>query len=165
MRLPLLLVTGTLAAGLVACSSGGGSQALPNGAAVAPMAHSGLHLASTGGQRDASCPSSDFACVTVNSSSGGAIGICVSSSGVCSGTLPGPFKWKSVITKNKTGKKFKTMKAKFSPNPGNPVTDTITEKKPVKSSKGNYLYTQTITACTLGSSPSCLSGTIGIATD
>ncbi len=162
MRLPLLLASGMLAAGLVACSSGGGSQALPSGAqGVAPMAHSALHLAVNGGQRDASCPASDFTCVTVNSASGGAVGICITSTGSCSGTLPGPFKWTSLIIKNKTGKKARKLHASFRPNPGNPTTDTITEKVVLRQTHGKYLYTQTVTGC--DASSSCISGNIGIA--
>ncbi len=129
------------------------------------MAHSTLHLVAAGGQRDASCPASDFACTTVNKASGGTIGICITSTGVCSGTLPGPYKFKSVIIKNSTGRKFRRIKATFDPNPGNPVNDNFTEPlKAVKPSHGNYLYTQEITGCTLGASPSCISGNLGIAT-
>ena len=164
MRITPLFTTGVLAVavGLTACS--GGSQAIPGAGgaqAVAPATHSASHLVVVGAQRDASCPSGDFTCVTVNAASGGSVGICVSTTGTCGGTLS-PYKWSGKFF-TKKGKKFTHFKGVFSPNPGNPVTDTITERRALKSSKGNYNWYQTITACPQPSG-SCLTGNIGIAT-
>jgi len=125
------------------------------------MSRHAAQLVAVGAQRDASCPTTDFVCVTVNHASGGSVGICVSSTGSCGGTLS-PYKWKSKMTSLK-GKKFTKFKVTISPNPGNPVTDAFTERKPIKSSKGNYKWTQTVTACPQPSG-SCLTGSIGIAT-
>ncbi len=159
MRITLLFTTGVLAVavGLAACS--GGSQALPGGSqAVAPMAHSALHLSAVSTLRDLSCPYSDFACVTVNSSSGGSISICV-----CGGPS---VTWSGAFY-TKKGALFHKFVGSFDPNPGNPMTVTITERKPVKSSNGNYngkyKWYEAIMACP--ESGSCYSGNLGIATD
>ena len=71
------------------------------------------------------------------------------------------YSWTQKIVTLK-GKKFKSIVGKITPKTGNPITDKISEKKKVKSSKGAVKYVQDITACS--TSGSCLDGQVGIIT-
>lgn len=162
MRLTLLTTAAVLAAsiGLSACSSGS-SQAVPGGAQTAPMAKSGAHLVAVGAHPDAACGSQFITCVTISKKSPGEVEICIQySTGTC--PYPGTWSWQDQVQVTKTGKPFKGIKSNISPNPGNPVYFTYTEKKKLKSSKGKYKYQDVIEAC--DSSSQCLTGAIGIAT-
>lgn len=149
-----------LAASLVACSSGSGSSTVPTGSqAVAPMSHGTPQIMVIGAKRDAKCPAKDFTCITIDGASGGGIGICITSTGSCGGTLSS-YSWSAYITKGK--KTIKSLSSSFDPNPGNPTEDTISvTKKALKSTGGKYKFTQVITGCP--TSGSCISGDLGIA--
>lgn len=122
-------------------------------------------MAAASGQTRQSCPSSlYFVCTTVSQSSPAELGICISTSGNCStGLSPGTWTWQTAQFKAKGNKPFKKLVSSTSPNPGNPVTITISEKKKVKSSKGKNKYYMALEAC--NSSSSCAAGNVGIATD
>ena len=163
MRFTLLFTASVLAAsiGLSACS--GGSQAVPGGAQqTAPMAKSGgPHLVAVG-QPDATCGSQFITCVTITKKSPAQVSICVQyTTGYC--PYPGVWTWSNSVQVTSSGKPYKKIKAVTSPNPGNPVYITISEKKKVKKSHGKYKYQDVIETC--NSASSCLSGPIGIATN
>ncbi|MBV8530618.1 MAG: hypothetical protein JO104_04820 [Candidatus Eremiobacteraeota bacterium] len=163
MRFTLLMAAGVLAAGvgLAACSSGGGSQAFPGAQSVAPMSHSGLQFTVVGVRPDkVSCGSGYITCVTVGKGAPGKAKICVqTTTGTC--PAPGTWTWKSkVLTLG--GKPYKAIKGKIKPNPGDPITDTLSTKKKLKNSHGKVKYEQEVMAC--NSSSSCLTGYVGIAT-
>ncbi|HEX4014724.1 MAG TPA: hypothetical protein VHX17_12680 [Candidatus Cybelea sp.] len=147
---------------LAGCSGGLGNSVPSTGAqSLSPAGRPALHM--VGVSKDtASCPTAKyFTCVTVSKGSPASIEVCISSSGSCSsGSFP-PYSWKQKIVTLK-GKKFKSIVGAIKPKTGNPITDTITEKKKVKSSKGKVKYAQDIVACP--TSGSCLDGAVGIVT-
>lgn len=141
MRFTLLCASSALAASLVlsACSSGGGSQAIPGGSqSVMPMGmHSGLHMVveTRAMQPQAACPKKySVACFTVPKPYSGkpasyAVTYCVTTSGSsCSSNLaPGRWKWQPGTIYLIKGHVVSTdPKGKLSPTTGNPVTETIT---------------------------------------
>jgi len=162
VRFTLLLASSVLAASLAlgGCSTSGGSQALPGGSSVTPMGQHQVQLVATGGLKNSSCPSSKYiTCLTLYKGSN-QIEICVSSSGNCTSGLVGDYTWSSKIVKAKNGKKYKKIKASWSPNPGNPSVNTLKVKK-IKNSNGKVIYVDEITACGYPSG-SCLSGAVGL---
>jgi hypothetical protein len=167
VRFSLLCASSALAASLLLSACSGGSQAVPGGSqAIAPMGHHSLHLvAASPGNPSANCPSSLYiTCIDITKASGGAVEICISTSGNCSSGLVGDWNWKTVVTKLSTGKNAKRkIHNKWSPNPGNPSTDTFTEVRAVKPSQnGSVKYVGTLTACEVTNPSSCLSGAIGL---
>jgi hypothetical protein len=164
VRFTLFLTASVLAAsiGLSACSSGG-SQSVPGGSQqTSPMAKTGgPHLVVLGGKSAAGCPSTYITCVTISKASPAQVSICVQyTTGYC--PYPGVWTWASQVVVVKSGKPYKKIIEKISPNPGNPTYITISEKKKVKKSKGKYKYADNVEVC--NSSSQCLSGPIGIAT-
>jgi hypothetical protein len=162
VRFTLLLASSVLAASLAlgGCSTSGGSQALPGGSSVTPMGHHQLQLVAAGAQHQVSCPSSKyFTCLTLYKGSN-SIEICISTSGNCTSGLSGEYTWSQTIIKVKSGKKYKKIKASWSPNPGNPSTNTLIVKK-IKNSGGKVIYAEDIQACGYPSG-SCISGAIGL---
>ncbi len=118
-----------------------------------------VQIVAEGGQRPASCPSQYFTCVTLYKGSN-QIGICISSSGNCTSGLVGNWTWSGTVVKAKSGKKYKKIKVSWSPNPGNPTTNTLKVKK-IKNSHGKVVYAENITACGYPSG-SCIYGAIGL---
>jgi hypothetical protein len=113
-----------------------------------------------------SCPSEFFLCTSVSQSSPANEGICISDTSppnCTSGLAPGTWSWETAQFKTKNNKPMKKLVSSTSPNPGNPVTITISEKKKVKSSKGAYKYYMALEAC--ASSSDCAAGDVGIATE
>ncbi|MGB8965937.1 MAG: hypothetical protein WCB99_09890 [Candidatus Cybelea sp.] len=168
MRFTLLCASTALAAGLLlsACSSGGGSQSIPGGGsqAVAPMGHGVLHLVAMNRVESSGCPSSKYIeCIDISKKTPGTATICISTSGNCSSGLQGDWTWKTVVTNLGGKSEKKHIKNAWSPNPGNPSTDTFTEKGKVKKSKGGSVkYVGNLTACPVTTSGSCLTGAIGL---
>jgi hypothetical protein len=168
VRFTLLCASTALAAGLLlsACSSGGGSQSIPGGGsqAVAPMGHGLPHLVAMNQGASSGCPSSKYlVCIDISKKTPGTASICISTSGNCSSGLVGEWNWKTVVT-NLAGKSEKKhIKNSWSPNPGNPSTDTFTEKGKVKKSKGGTVkYVGNVTACEVTNPSSCLTTAIGL---
>ena len=163
MRFTLLFTASVLAAsiGLSACS--GGSQAIPGGSQAASSMgrHAGLHFVAVTPDTTP-CPTQFFLCTSVSKSTPASLGICISSTGSCSTPAPGVWTWSGNTTVVKSGKPFKKIGGSYSPNPGNPITLTLTEKKKVKKSHGKYKYAWNLEAC--NSSSGCVTGAIGIAT-
>ncbi|MBV9333778.1 MAG: hypothetical protein JO146_07200 [Candidatus Eremiobacteraeota bacterium] len=118
-----------------------------------------VQLVAYGVQHLASCPSQYFTCVTLYKGAN-TIGICISSSGNCTSGLVGNYTWSGTVVSAKTGKKYKKIKVSWSPNPGNPTTNTLTVKK-IKNSNGKVIYAENISACGYPSG-SCITGAIGL---
>ena len=153
MRVSVLYSGALAAAVLVGCSANGGSRALPGAPAQAPaMRASGIHV--VGARPDAHCPPSYSGCITVNAASGGSILLCEGSCG------PVNYNWSSTFMRRKKGTAFGKFTATFDPNPGNLVTDTVTELRHVKPSHGKYKWVQAVKVCGTG----CTTGYVGIAT-
>ena len=160
MRFTLLLASGALAASLALSACSGGSQAIPGGAqSVAPMGHHAAQLVVPGAHHDASCPSSYITCLTLYPGNN-TLGICISTSGNCTTGLVGEWNWADTIVTLK-GKKYKKFKESWSPNPGNPSTQTIVVKK-VKNTHGKVKWVDEINACEVTNPSSCLSGNVGL---
>ena len=94
--------------------------------------------------------------MTVNAASGGSILLCYGSCGSIN------YQWSSTFTKGKKQRPFGKLEATFTPNPGNLVTDQVTEKRPIKSSNGKYKYLQHVKIC---EGSSCATGLVAIATE
>jgi hypothetical protein len=162
MRLFTSALCSAVAVGLLAgCSGGGLGSSVPSGSQAIAQAQSGMRFG-TNVQRDASCASEYVTCLTVSKKTPGKVEICISSSGNCtSGSFP-TYTWTQKIV-TLSGKPFKSLAGSIKPKVGNPIEDTVKEKKKVASSGGAVKYVQDITACP--TSGSCLDGEIGIITD
>jgi hypothetical protein len=111
------------------------------------------------------CPSSKYLlCAGISpSSSGPQFGICISTSGNCSSGLIGDWSWSSVLTTTKGKSASKKLSEVWSPNPGNPSDQYVTEKKKIKASKkGKVKFVDTFTACNVSDPSSCLSAAAGL---
>ncbi|HEY2475992.1 MAG TPA: hypothetical protein VGI19_14475 [Candidatus Cybelea sp.] len=164
MRLFTSALATAVAAGILAgCASGLGTSSLPTGSqSMGPANRNAMQMVVAGIQRDASCSSKYITCVTVSKKTPAKIEICISTGSSCSsGSFP-PYTWTQKIVTLK-GKKFSDLVGSIKPKTGNPIEDTIKEKKKVKSSKGVVKYAQDITACP-ETSGSCLQGAVGITT-
>lgn len=173
MRFTLLLASSVLAASLAlgACSSGGGSQAIPSGSSVSTMGHhAGMQLVAMGGGHGAyTCAYPPFIqCAEISFDTPYYEEWCISSTGSCSTLSPGTWGWLNgdavKLKKGQpTSKSYKKIVGSYNPNPGNPTDLTIAEKKHVKSSKGKLKYAFELEAC--NSSSDCASGYIGLSTE
>ena len=106
-----------------------------------------LQIVSMNPRPDASCNySAYYECVTISKASGFSQEWCISTNGSCSTVYPGVWEWSLPVTTVK-GKAFKKIIGGWDPNPGNPTTLTISEKKKVKKSKGKVKYEGTLSAC------------------
>lgn len=128
------------------CSSGSHSQALPAGLQSAEIdgrfsAPQIVVRAGTHGVRNAAgCPRKKYVqCATLSNS--GPVSIMLD----CSYCPPGTYWGGAVYRRN--GKLFKAITSSFTPDPGNPITDTITEKRQVKPSGGKVKYVQQYDFC------------------
>ncbi len=169
MRLTLLCASTALAASLLlsACSSGGSSQAIPGGSQSlgAPMGHHAPHIVALNPNNMSSgCPTSKYVtCIDITKSGGGSLGLCISTSGNCSSGLVGEWTWttKVVTLSGKSAKR--KIHNKWSPNPGNPSTDTFKEVRKIKPSKnGSVKFVGNLVACEVTNPSSCISGAVGI---
>jgi hypothetical protein len=123
------------------------------------MGHQTPHLVAIG-KRNASCGSAFFACVTLTPPSS-SIGICISTSGNCTSGLVGSWNWSGTVVTYPKGKKYKKIKVSFSPNPGNPTTNTFSAKK-IKNTHGKAKWAENLKACEVTNPASCLYGLVGI---
>jgi len=124
---------------LAACSG-----QTPGAAGFAPAAAPATSATTSFAPDNGKCPGKDIACVTVSYGSPAQYSFCFIPSGSqCNG---GQFTWSSTFRTEK-GKLFKGLLGTFTPNPGDPSTDYISEIKPLASSHGNVKYQQTIFAC------------------
>jgi hypothetical protein len=160
MRFNLFCASAALAASLVlsACSSGGGSQAVPGGSqsVTAPMGHHG-HLVRLGGGPSASqCPGStgyllnDCYYVAQGSSNSQGWEEEYSSGSQAGQIIPGNWYWKFCHTyKVKDNKGYKQSTCAWGTNPSNPNTQTVTMTAlaPVSPASGPPPYYVTIKAC------------------
>ncbi len=165
MRLTLLCASSALAASLLlsACA-GGTSQSIPSGSQTvgSPMGHHGPQMVPANGLRPpASCPSAYVTCIDVSKKKGGSVGICISTSGNCTSGLVGDWNWSTSVTNLNGKNENKKIKNSWSPNPGNPSTDTFKVKGKLKPSK-NVKYIANISACEVTNPSSCVSGEVGI---
>ncbi|HEY1882925.1 MAG TPA: hypothetical protein VGG51_07790 [Candidatus Cybelea sp.] len=165
MRLFTSALASAIAVGVLAGCSGGLGNSVPTSSiqSVAPAGKFSYRMVSGAyGDAKTQCPSSKyFLCVTVAKGKPASEEICLSSnSGCTSGSFP-PYTWKQKIV-TLQGKPFKSIVGSIKPKKGNPITDTITEKGKVGSSKGKVKYVQDITACP--ASGSCVKGDVGIIT-
>jgi hypothetical protein len=161
VRFTLLLASSALAASLALSACSGGSQAIPgSGQTVAPMGHHMPQLVAPGAQRNASCPSTFFVCVTLYPGTTQQ-GICISTSGNCTTGLVGSWNFSGAITTYPKGKKYKKIKVSFSPNPGNPTTISFKAKK-VKNSHGKVKWEMVLTAVEVTNPSSVVTGNIGL---
>jgi hypothetical protein len=148
-------LTALAISGLAACSgqTSGGSGFAPASApassaatattASAPALRS-LFQPLGGVINNGKCPGKDIARLTVSYGYPAQYYFCFIPSGSqCNG---GQFTWSSSI-QGKKGKVFAGLSGSFSPNPGDPSTDTISETRPLASSHGKVKYQQTIYAC------------------
>lgn len=151
MRFSLLLTASALAAAIAitGCSSGG-SQALPGGSqSVSTMSrHAGNLQIVPMHPSPQSCNYSKYdECVTVTKSTPFTQEWCISTNGSCNTPCCGTdWTWSLPIVTVK-GKAFKKMVSSWDPNPGNPSTLTISEKKKVKNSHGKVKYEGSLSGC------------------
>jgi hypothetical protein len=141
---------------LTACSAN--TSKVP---AFAPMTHAATaRMLFMGIKRDPSCPPRFANCVNITYSSPAHLRVCITYDGSC----PGPFvwTWTETIVKVESLWPYSRIVGSIAPNPGKPIVDTISERKPVKSSHGEYKYEQLFKACS--GSLGCVSGAIGIST-
>jgi hypothetical protein len=90
------------------------------------------------------CPGKDIACLTVSYKTPAHYTFCFLQNGSqCE--LP-PLTWSWKFTMNH-GQLFHKLAAVFTPNPGDPSTDEISEKVPLPSSNGAVKYQQTSYGC------------------
>jgi hypothetical protein len=146
VRFTLLFASSALAASLVlsACSGGAGSSAIPGGSSVVPMGQShGGYRVVTEITRETSCPSTYVQCLALTPGSPAEVEWCISSSGNCtSGLYTGKIVWtiSEPVTKIKTGKNYRKIKAAWATKKGNPDDLTVTPAASVKSTKGTIGY-------------------------
>jgi len=121
--------------------------------------HGGPAIVSSTPIHNACAYSKYLECVTVTKATPFTQEWCISTNGSRTTVYPGVWTWALPITTTK-GKKYKKLASSWSPNPGNPSTLTISEKKKVKSSKGKVKYEGALSAC----SPTygCVYGTLPI---
>ncbi len=148
MRFSILCASTALAASLLLSACSGGSGSLPTGSQTASsMGHqNNLKIISMTPVRQSCNYSAYYECVTVSKATPFTQEWCISSTGSCGSVFPGTWTWSTTITTTK-GKKYKKLAASYDPNPGNPSTLTISEKKKVKSSKGKIKYEGSLQAC------------------
>lgn len=159
MRGIFAIAIGIVAGLMLAACSSSGSPTLPGASqAVTSGAHTALHLVLVGVRPEASCPSQFFQCVTISRTKHARVSVCVEQNSSC--PAPGSWTWSEAI-QTLAGKPVHKIIGDISPNPGNPITDKISEKRAVKSSKGEAKYQQIIEACSYSS---CIQGAIGIIT-
>jgi hypothetical protein len=172
MRTTLLIATIVAALGLAACSSGGGSQAIPGGGSQAssPMnSHGGYHVIflkqgdikpDKGCLETCGCPSYWQVCYKIAYGTPLNYQICV---GLYKSCLKGfSFNWSQTLyTLVNHAKSFRILSS-FSPNPGNPTTVTANERFLIKASRIGVKYTSTVTACLVGSPSNCVSANVGL---
>jgi hypothetical protein len=161
MRFTLLVASAALAVSLTlsACSSGS-SQAIPRGSSVAPMRDHAPRLVVIGGKT--SCGSAFYECVTLHPGTT-TIELCVTTSGNCTSGLYSNWNWASEIFNYPSGKRYRKIKASFSPNPGNPTTNIFKVKK-IKNTHGKVKWYENVTLCNVYFSscdPSAYIGLIG----
>jgi hypothetical protein len=96
------------------------------------------------GVKSAACPGKDIECVTIAYGYPAYYTFCFIPSG--SGCAVPPLTWTWKFTTRK-GDVFKKLDASFTPNPGDPSTDTIWEKVPLPSSNGVVKYQETMWGC------------------
>ncbi len=150
MRFTLLFTASVLAAsiGLSACS--GGSQAIPGGSQTASSMgrHQGQpQIVPKTITHDSCNYSTYYECVTVTKKTPFTQEWCISTNGSCGSPCCGTdWTWTLPITTLK-GKAFKKLHSAWAPDPGNPSTLTISEKKKVKKSHGKVKYEGNLTAC------------------
>ena len=126
----------TVAAALSILASAGVSAATLRH--VSPAGHQAqvTTFGSRGGvHTNFTCPPTYFACVSPTKASPYQDGWCVSTSGNCTTGLVGSWNWTSVVAK--LGKGFKKVKSTWSPDPGNPSTNTISDAR--RKAKGTKL--------------------------
>lgn len=155
MRFTLFCASTALAASfmLSACSSGGGSQALPGGQSVAPMGHheNGPMLVLAGVKDQTTCPSSTGStyldCYDITAGKKFKAQWCIvytsKENGTCDSSIlyPGTWTWTvSKVIAVSNGKKTKKIKNSWKPNPGNPTENYIKSKSSVKSTGGTVGY-------------------------
>jgi len=90
------------------------------------------------------CPGKDIACLTVAYNSPAHYTFCFIPSGSQCELPPLTWSWKFTT---KHGHAFHRLTAIFTPNPGDPSTDEISEKVPLPSSNGAVKYQQTMYGC------------------
>jgi len=149
VRFSILCASTALAASLLLSACSGGSGSLPTGGSqtASSMGHQGnLRIISATPVQQSCNYSAYYECITVSKATPFTQEWCISTTGTCGSVFPGTWTWSSTITTVK-GKKFKKMTASYSPNPGNPSTLTISEKKKVKSTKGKIKYESSLQAC------------------
>ena len=90
------------------------------------------------------CPGKDIACLTVGYNAPAQYTFCFIPSGSQCEIAPLTWSWKFSM---KRGHEFHKLAAAFTPNPGDPSTDEISEKVPLPPSNGAVKYQQTIYGC------------------
>ena len=97
-----------------------------------------------------SCPSSYYACYSVDADNPFVAEWCISDSGDCSSGLVPYASWSVVTTTIKTGKvlkKSKTFSASWSPDPGNPSILTVTDTAKKIGKKAPIKYATSLSGC------------------
>jgi len=122
--------------------------------AVAHASRAPGHLILLGGAKpDTKCPVGYVYCVTVSRTSPATVYFCFSTGTYCSPSEP-QYSWLSDFVTRKKHHIVDNFRGVFSPNPGDPTYDTISEAGAVKSTHGKYKYFQNI--CVYYSSTNCI---------
>jgi hypothetical protein len=171
MRTTLLIATIVAALGLAACSSGGGSQAIPGGGsqASAPMNLHGYHIIflkqgdvkpDKGCLQTCGCPSYWQVCYKIAYGTPLNYPICVGLYKSCLKHFS--FTWSQTLyTLVNHVKSFRILSS-FYPNPGNPTTVTANERFLIKASRIGVKYTSQVTACLVSSASNCVTANVGL---
>ena len=143
-RLTALFMLVTLAAcsGQNPATSGFAPAATPAGAHVAKLSLDTTPGVIPGGT--GACPGKDIACLTVAYNSPAHYTFCFIPSGSQCEIAPLTWSWNFTLKRDHP---FHKLTAIFTPNPGDPSTDEISEKVPLPSSNGAVRYQQTIYGC------------------
>lgn len=142
MKLRLVLASAVLI--LASCSGSNEGPAPPVSAGVSAFSHSVGHLIMLGGIKpDAKCPRGYVYCVTVSAGQPVQLYFCYSPGSYC-GPSQYQYAWQSLFEIRKSGSIISYFSGAFSPNPGDPTYDTISEIEHLNSTHGKYKYAQKI---------------------
>ena len=92
---------------------------------------------------DAQCPSGYVYCVTLAEGKPATLYFCYSTASYC-GPSQYQYSWQSLFIVRKSGSINDYFSGAFSPNPGDPTYDTISEVKKLRSTQGRYKYAQKV---------------------
>jgi hypothetical protein len=129
---------------LTACSGDARPGTVPAGFQAPPASVQPAARDASRATNNVKCPVQYVQCVTISYSTPVSVSLACT---YCGSYYP---YWGGAVYKKKSGELFKHITSNFSPDPGNPTTDTMTETRPVKPSNGHVRYIQQYDFCISG---------------